>query len=175
MYKVFQEVYNAIDFINQTDLEIEINTLTIQNTANLKENSDVTVILSNNQKKIKKDGATQYIIAIDKNFKIFVEDEKLVKIILNILFNNEDCPIPFSNFIEYFNNKTHKLINKNDIKNLDRLWIHIQSDNLYKAQENFNLICDEIDTYNKNIEIYFSYIYNENNENIYFIGNNIEK
>ena len=169
MCELFQELYPRILFINDSNLEIDTTNYNI-----VCDNSDYDIVVRVTQEK-QENFIKFYINIEDKEDDITyipIIEKKLLTIVLDILLHKEISPIPFDDFIYPFQQPI-RIMNQNhkkSINDLEFLWIHIEDTNIIEAQDRFNKICDDIDKYDKNIEIYFSYI-PSNKNNIYYLAN----
>jgi len=171
MFETFQDLYKTLIFNNKTSLTIKIDDFMLK-TPQKDINSYATIELINNSKKLQKDETIQYFIVIKNNLNyetfIPIMDEKLVQVVLNILLNKNSSPVPFSHLIDFFQNRKNYMT-KNFTNDIEKMWIHIEGNDIYKAQEQFNQSCDDLEKYNKNIEVYFSFTENSISKN-YYIG-----
>jgi len=175
MYETFQDLYKSIIFNNNTSLNIKTDNFILK--APQKDtSSNVTVELINNSKKSQQDETIQYFIVIKNrlNNDIFIPivDKELIQVLLNILLNKNSFPIPFSQFIDFFQN-TKSYITDNSVDNINKLWIHAEGNDIYKAQKEFDQVCNNLERYNQNAEVYFSFTQNNTNRN-YYIRNDYE-
>lgn len=178
MLETLQEIYKFVSFNNDTNLQIITNKHTISNTASKNINSDVSLQLVQDFKNIKIQMQKKLIIALALNGTLKNESSSIIptiladnkqtlaQIILDILTHQEAIQMPFQHYIEFFKNQKVILLLESETTNIDinnfklhnKLWIHIESNNMLEANEHFNKMADKYYEVNKNSQAYFSFI-----------------
>lgn len=177
MLPTLQEIYQSVSFSNDTDLNINLANHTISNTASKDMNSEVSLQLVQNLKNTKTLIQKKLIIALALNGTFENENDNIIatlltdnqsiiaQIILDLLTHKEASPAPLYNYKEFFGNQKITLLANSDTADImsnnlyqhNKLWIHIESDNIENAYREFEKINDNIYQRNKVLEAYFSF------------------
>lgn len=177
MLQTLHEIYKTVSFSNNTDLTIDLDNHTVSNTASKDINSEVSLQLVQNLKNTKKlvQEKLMIVLALNGTFEnkknniiptILTDNKSLIaQIILDLLTHKEASPTALYNYQEFFGYKKITLLINSNTANINtdkfnhyhKLWIHIKSDNIMNANQEFQKIHDNIYKANKTLEAYFSF------------------